>query len=116
MSDSLWTEKGATLSDKSAAKEFGLTQEEIIQAIREEKLQYRPNYIHGNPYLRLLRKEVEALVKEKYGAKYLEQKNLNAELAKINKEIRSLKTKLQPLEKRKAELLESSLQSSLGRQ
>jgi hypothetical protein len=27
--DSFWSKKGATLSDKSARKEFGLTQEEI---------------------------------------------------------------------------------------
>jgi hypothetical protein len=26
-----WIKKGATLSDKSARKEFGLTQEEIIE-------------------------------------------------------------------------------------
>ena len=36
MSDSVWTKKGATLSDKSARTEFGLTQEEIIKAMRSE--------------------------------------------------------------------------------
>ena len=35
---SIWNQKGATLSDKSARKEFGLTQEEIIAAVREGKL------------------------------------------------------------------------------
>lgn len=29
-----WIKKGTTLSDKSARKEFGLTQEEIIEGIR----------------------------------------------------------------------------------
>ena len=31
-SDSIWTRKGATLSDKSARQEFGLTQQEIFAA------------------------------------------------------------------------------------
>ncbi len=49
-----WNEKGATLSYKTACTEFGLTQDEIIKAVREKKLQYNENNIHGNPYLRLL--------------------------------------------------------------
>ncbi len=60
--DSEWQRKGATLSDKTARKEFGLTQDEIVQAIRAGKLQCRLNSIYGNPFLRLLRREVEALV------------------------------------------------------
>ena len=39
--DAIWTRKGATLSDKSARQEFGLTQEEIYAAIRAGKLRYR---------------------------------------------------------------------------
>ena len=42
--DSVWAKKGATLSDKSAREEFGLTQEEIVQAIKNGKLQYRKTY------------------------------------------------------------------------
>ena len=68
MSESNWNAKGAALSDKSAREEFGLTQEEIHDAIRDGTLQYRQNHIHGNPYLRLLRKEVEALVTELRGS------------------------------------------------
>ena len=30
---SVWTISGATLSDKSALKEFGLTRQELVQAI-----------------------------------------------------------------------------------
>jgi hypothetical protein len=56
-----WGRKGATLSDKTARAEFGLTQDEIIAAIRATKLQYRPAAMHGNPWLRLLRREVEEL-------------------------------------------------------
>jgi hypothetical protein len=32
-----WFKKGATLSDKSAKKEFGLTQDEIIEGIEDGK-------------------------------------------------------------------------------
>ncbi len=104
---SVWTQKGATLSDKSARKEFGLTQEEIIEAIKGGKLQYRNNHIHGNPYLRLLRSEVEALVDEKFGSNYLKNKQTKKELAQVNKELKTLKARVLSLEQRKVELLAS---------
>ena len=50
----VWVQKGATLSDKTAQKAFGLRHEEIIAAIREGKLQYRHNTLYGNPCLKLL--------------------------------------------------------------
>jgi hypothetical protein len=103
--DANWTQKGATLSDKSARQEFGLTQQEIVAAIREGKLQYRENHIHGNPYLRLLRHEVEALVRDKSGQDHLHKKKLQKELADINKEARKLKTRLKAIERRRAELM-----------
>ncbi len=106
MSNSVWTKQGATLSDKSARKEFGLTQEEIIEAIRSNKLQYRSNHIHGNPYFRLLRREVELLVSDKYGRDYLKQKYLKNELSQVNRDIKRLKSELASLEKRKVELME----------
>ena len=106
MTDSVWTIKGGTLSDKSARKEFGLTQEEIIEAIKNDKLQYRKNYMHGNPYLRLVRDEVEALVVEKYGDNYYEKKKLKKELAQINQELRIIKRRVAFLEKRKTALLD----------
>ncbi len=106
MSSSVWTKKGGTLSDKSARNEFGITQEEIIEAIKSGKFQYRENYMHGNPYLRLIRSEVEAFVDEKYGKNYLERKKLKKELSEVNKALRKLKAELVSLEKRKVELLE----------
>ena len=72
--DSEWQRKGATLSDKTARKEFGLTQDEIVQAIRGGKLQYRLNSVYGNPFLRLLRREVEELVKKRHGANHLKDR------------------------------------------
>ena len=56
-----WKHKGATLSDKTARQEFGLTQDEIYDPIDAGTLQYRQAFMHGNPWLRLLRREVEAL-------------------------------------------------------
>jgi len=103
-SDSDWTKKGNTLSDKSARKEFDLTQEEIIEAIKADKLQYRQNNVFGNPYLRLLRSEVEALVIEKYGPNYLKKKQLKKELAQTKRELKKAKAQVTTLEKRQVEL------------
>jgi len=69
-------------------------------------LQYRENSIYGSPFLRLIRQEVEALVNEKYGKDYLQQKQLKKELAEVKKTLRELKSRTLSLEKRKAELLE----------
>jgi hypothetical protein len=102
--DSEWRRKGATLSDKTAREEFGLTQEEIVQALRAGKLQYRQSSIHGNPFLRLLRREVEALVKKKHGTDYLKDRHAKTELAHINRELRRLKTQVAALERRKSQL------------
>ncbi|PKP56868.1 hypothetical protein CVT91_12070 [Candidatus Atribacteria bacterium HGW-Atribacteria-1] len=107
MATSDWITKGATLSDKSARKEFGLTQEEIFKAINEGKLQYRVNYAHGTPYFKLIRGEVETFVNEKYGEDYLDKKKLKNKLTQVNKELRELKSKISSLEKRKAELMEN---------
>jgi hypothetical protein len=102
--ESIWLKKGATMSDKSARKEFGLTQQEIVAAIRAGKLQFRENNIYGNPYFRLLRHEVEALVKEHGGADHLHKKKVQKELGDIAKETRKLKTRMVVLERRRAEL------------
>ena len=103
--DALWSRKGATLSDKSARQEFGLTQEEIIAAIRAGKLQFRESNMHGNPWYRLLRHEVESLVRDKWGLDHLHKKKLQKELADLNKEARKLTTRLKAIERRRADLI-----------
>ena len=103
--DSEWQRKGATLSDKTARKEFGLTQDEIVQAIRAGNLHYREASMHGNPWLRLLRREVHALVKAKHGGDYLKNQQAKTELGAINRELKRLKTAAAVLEKRKAKLM-----------
>jgi hypothetical protein len=103
--DSDWQRKGATLSDKTARKEFGLTQDEIVEAIRGGQFAYRVNSIYGNPFLRLLRREVEALVKKKHGDNYLKDQQAKTELARINRELKRLKTQIVVLEERKSKLI-----------
>jgi hypothetical protein len=107
MSESLWHKQGATLSHKNACKEFGLTEDEVFEAMKMGKLQYRQNYAHGNPYFRLLRIEVKSLTQELRGAKDIEEQEVKHKLQKITKEINSLKRKLASLEKQKIELMEN---------
>jgi len=56
------------------AERFALTQDEIVQAIRVGSLHYRLNSVYENPFLRLLRKKVEALVKAKHGNRHLKDR------------------------------------------
>lgn len=100
-----WTKKGGTLSDKTVSKEFGLTQNDIINAINEGKLQFREGSIYGNPYFRLLRSEIEKLVEEKFGKNFLISSKAKTELKHINKELKELKFKVEQLEKQKSELI-----------
>lgn len=106
MQDSyMWRVKGATLSDKNAKKEYGLTKEQLYQALQEGKLQYRKGNMHGNPWYRLLRHEVEDLTREIFGADYLEDQKKRIELAQVSKELRSITKKKKELEERKAEIM-----------
>jgi hypothetical protein len=100
-----WGRKGATLSDKTARSEYGLTQEEIFAAIDAGKLQYRPAAMHGNPWLRLLRREVEDLVRTRHGDRYLRERQARTELAQVNRELKQLRAQLATLEGRRAALL-----------
>ncbi len=106
--DSEWRRKGATLSHKTAQEEFGLTWEEIVRAIGAGKLQYREHSMYGNPWLRLLRREVEALVKVRHGANYLSDRQAKTELARVNRELNRLKRQIAALEERKSKLIADS--------
>jgi hypothetical protein len=102
--DSEWRRNGGTFSDTTARKEFGLTEAEIIAAIRADKLQYRETSIYGKPCLRLLRREVEKLVSTRYRVTYLKDRQANAELTRINRELRRLKAQTAALAARRSEL------------
>jgi len=65
--------------------------------------------VHGNPWLRLLRREVEALARTRHGDRYVNERQARAELARVNREIRRLRAELAALEERR-----SKLSSDLG--
>lgn len=99
-----WNRKGATLSDKTAKKEYGIDQPFIIDGIRSGKLEYRESSIWGNPYLRLLRSQLEKYIVEKLGEDSLFKEKNKTELRRVKSEIGKLKRKLKELESRKMEL------------
>jgi len=106
MSQTDWTKQGETLSLKNACKEFGLEESEIKEAINIEKLQYKVNYAHGNPYFKLLRKEVMALVLELHGEDFVEIQKIDFKIRTATKGINSFKRKLSALEKEKVLLMQ----------
>lgn len=101
-----WNLKGASLGDKTAKAEYGVSEEFIVQGIRAGKLEYRYAAMHGNPYLRLLRSQLEKYVAEEMGQDYLERVKGQAELKRTNKRINELKNMLKVLEERKMRLEE----------
>jgi hypothetical protein len=103
--DEEWRRKGATLNDKSARKEFGLSQEEVVDAIDAGKLSHRIGVIHGNPWFRLLRREVEELMNTTYNDQPYGERRARAELACDDHELKQLRTQLALLEAQRAELV-----------
>ena len=101
-----WTRKGATLSDKAARKEFGLTQDEIVAPIDAGQVQYRVGVIHGNPWLRLLRREVEELMDSTYQDRDHRQRRARAEVARVDRDLKKLRAEIAALEERRAKLLD----------
>jgi hypothetical protein len=102
-----WNQKGATLSEVTAEAEYGVNRDFIIRGIQTAKLEYREGAIWGNPYLRILRSQLEKYITEELGEDYLVRVKVQAELRKIRKEILDLKKKLNALQNRKADLEES---------
>jgi hypothetical protein len=99
-----WNRKGATLSDVTAQKEYGVSRDFIVKGIRAGKLEYREGAIWGNPYLRLLRSQLELYIADQHGSGYLTSSRTQAELRRLKKEIAAVKKKLTALQVRKAEI------------
>lgn len=99
-----WNRKGASLSDVTAKKEYGVDRDFIVTGIRAGKLEYRQGVKWGNPYLRILRGQLEKYIVEELGQDYLSSAKNLTELRKIKKEIAELKTRLSNLETRRMEL------------
>ena len=102
-----WNRKGATLSDVTAQKEYGVSRDFIVKGIQAGKLEYREGAIWGNPYLRVLRSQLERYIAEKLGSSNLAGTKTQTELRKVKKEIAGLKKKLAALQARKAEIEQS---------
>ena len=100
-----WNRKGATLSDVTAQKEFGLSRDFIVKGIRAGKLEYREGSIWGNPYIKVLRSQLELYIAEQYGADRLSHGKNQIELRGVKKEMTALKKRLSELQARKAERL-----------
>jgi len=101
-----WNRKGATLSDKTAKKEYGVDRDFIVNGIRAGKLEYREGAIWGNPYLRLLRSQLEQYIAEELGNDRLSNVKKQTELRKIKREMANLKKKLNELQARRKDLEE----------
>ena len=103
-----WNRKGATLSDVTAKAEYGVSRDFIVKGIQTGKLEYREGAIWGNPYLRVLRSQLEQYIAEALGEDYLRRVKNQTELRRVKKEIAELKKKLAGLQERQQEL-ETSL-------
>lgn len=99
-----WNRKGAVLSDVTAQKEYGVTRDFIVNGIQAGKLEYRKGAVWGNPYLRVLRSQLELYIVAQLGSEHLVSKKSQTELRAISKEIADSRKKLAALEARKAEL------------
>ncbi len=102
-----WNRKGATLSDVTAKAEYGVDRDFIFKGIETGKLEYRDGAIWGNPYLRILRSQLEKYIAEELGEDYLFRVKAQTELRTIRKEISELNKKLNMLQSRKTKLEES---------
>ena len=99
-----WNRKGASLSDKTAKKEYKVDQEFIIKGIEAGKLEYQDGSVWGNPYIKVLRRQLEEYITSELGPEYLAKATGKIELQKIKKEIAEIELQLIVLSTRKAEL------------
>ena len=61
--------------------------------------------MHGNPWLRLLRRDVEDLVRTTRGEQYLRQRQARAELSRVDRELKRLRAQVAELEQRRSMLV-----------
>ena len=99
-----WNRKGATLSDKTAKKEYGVSRDFIVKGIRAGRLEYRNGSVWGNPYIKILRRQLEQYIAEEIGPDRLTSSKTQTELRKIKQEMANLKKRLKELQTRRTEL------------
>ena len=96
------------VSSVTAQKEYGVTRDFIVKGVQAGELEFREGAVWGNPYLRILRSQLERYIVAQLGSGYLVRKKYHNELHAIRKEIADLKKKLAVLEARKAALESTS--------
>jgi hypothetical protein len=99
-----WNRKGATLSDVTAKKEYGVDRDFIIKGINAGKLEYRHGSIWGNPYIKVLRSQLEGYIADELGPEYLAKVKNKTDLRRIKREISEVKKRMDELQIRKIEL------------
>ena len=99
-----WNRKGATPSDVTAQKEYGIDRKFIVKGIRAGKLELREGSVWGNPYFQVLRRQLEQFIADEIGAEHLSSGKNQTELRKIKGEISALTKKLKELQVRKTEI------------
>ena len=102
-----WTRKGASLSDVTAIDEYGVSQDFILRGIRAGTLEYREGSIWGNPYLKILRSQLEQYITVELGSEFLACSKAKYELRSVKTEIGSLRKRLKVLENRKSQIEEA---------
>src|ERR1700692_4540647 len=93
-----WNRKDSVLSDTTAQKRYGVTREFGVAGINAGKLEWREGSVWGNPYLRVLRSQLEPYVAAQLGPEYLASAKSKTELRAIVSEIAGLRKKLTALE------------------
>ena len=71
-----WNRKGAALSDVTAQKEYGVTRDFIVKGVQVGELEFREGTVWGNPYLRVLRSQLERYIVAQLGSEYLLSKKV----------------------------------------
>ena len=64
--------------------------------------------MHGNPWLLLLRREVEAFVEKRHGDQYLRDRQAQTELGRMNRELKRPRGQTAALEERKSKVIASA--------
>lgn len=88
----------------TAKAEYGVSREFIVQGIQSGHLEYREGSVWGNPFLRVLRSQLEQYIAQELGGDYLMKFKNQTELRAIKKEIAELKPRLDALQARKIAL------------
>ena len=99
--------RSVDIESKKIQKEYGVSRDFIIEGIRAGKMEYRNGIIWGNPYLRVLRSQLEQYIVEELGAEHLSISTNRTELRKIKKEMANLKKRLDELQIRRTEIEKS---------